>query len=50
MLYCNANANRKPLKILDGTNYKVASLRELAKFTKNDPDFEGEGIAVTMRI
>jgi hypothetical protein len=49
-LYCNANANRKPLKILDGTNHKVATLRELAIVHENYPDFQGEGIAVARRV
>jgi hypothetical protein len=35
MLYCNANAMRKSLKIRDDAKYKFANLRELTKVRKS---------------
>jgi hypothetical protein len=34
VLFCNVNAKRKSLKILDGTNSRIANLRELTKTRK----------------
>ncbi len=43
LLYCNANAKGKPLKMLVGTNYKIASLQELAIVHEKESGFLARG-------